>query len=45
MLPEDLKDELPSSFTHVGHIAHMNLREQYLPYKYLIGRVLIDVRP
>ena len=25
-----------------SHIAHVNLRDQYLPYKYLIGQVLLD---
>ena len=24
------------------HIAHFNLREEYLPYKHLIGRVILD---
>jgi tRNA (guanine37-N1)-methyltransferase len=24
--------------------AHLNLREEYLPYKYLIGQVVLDVR-
>lgn len=26
-------------------IAHLNLREQYLPYKYLIGQILLDKNP
>ncbi|CAI2180285.1 15732_t:CDS:10 [Funneliformis geosporum] len=42
ILPES--SESPSSFTQVGHIAHMNLREEFLPWKFLIGQVILDVR-
>ncbi|KAL1302432.1 hypothetical protein AAFC00_002825 [Neodothiora populina] len=38
-------DEIPSGFTLVGHVAHLNLRDQYLPYKNLIGEILIDKNP
>lgn len=34
--------EIPSSFEHAGHIAHLNLREEALPYKYLIGKVILE---
>ena len=37
LLPEGL--EVPSSFESVGHIAHLNLRTELLPYKHLIGKV------
>lgn len=26
----------------IGHIAHFNLRDEYLPYKYLIGQVILE---
>ncbi|GJN91853.1 hypothetical protein Rhopal_004877-T1 [Rhodotorula paludigena] len=42
ILPEDLLDESPTAFTQVGHIAHMNLRDQYLPHRHLIGQVILD---
>jgi tRNA (guanine37-N1)-methyltransferase len=42
ILPGDLHDEIPSGFNVAGHVAHLNLREQYHPYKDIIGEVLID---
>ena len=45
ILPEDLHDELPSGYSQVGHVAHVNLRSQYLPYKYLLGQLLFDKVP
>lgn len=35
----------PSSFETVGHVAHLNLRESHLPYRYLIGHVLLETLP
>ncbi|TPX36420.1 hypothetical protein SeMB42_g07084 [Synchytrium endobioticum] len=40
VLPSTL--EVPSSFESVGHIAHFNLRDEYLPYRHLLGQVLLD---
>ena len=34
--------EVPSSFETVGHIAHVNLRDELLPFKLLVGRVLLE---
>lgn len=47
VLPELSEDDEqnPASFAQVGHIAHVNLREQFLPYKYLVGQVLLDKNP
>ncbi|KAG0200783.1 tRNA(m(1)G37)methyltransferase [Mortierella sp. NVP41] len=45
LLPEEIIDEAPSSFTTVGHIAHMNLKDEYLPFKNLIGQVILDKNP
>ncbi|KAF9168000.1 tRNA(m(1)G37)methyltransferase [Actinomortierella ambigua] len=45
LLPEEVLEEVPSGFTIVGHIAHMNLREEYLPWKHLIGQVIKDKNP
>ncbi|KAJ3056901.1 tRNA(m(1)G37)methyltransferase [Rhizophlyctis rosea] len=40
ILPDEL--DVPSSFETAGHIAHLNLRDQYNPYKKIIGEVLLD---
>jgi tRNA (guanine37-N1)-methyltransferase len=34
--------EIPSSFETIGHIAHLNLREAHLPFKFLIAQVMLD---
>ena len=34
--------EVPSSFETVGHIAHMNLRDEHESHKYLIGKVILE---
>jgi tRNA (guanine37-N1)-methyltransferase len=38
-------DEIPQGFALAGHVAHLNLRERYWPYKYLIASVLGDKNP
>ena len=40
MPPEET--ETPAGFATVGHVAHLNLRKQYLPYKNLIGQLILD---
>ncbi|XP_020668856.3 tRNA (guanine(37)-N(1))-methyltransferase isoform X1 [Pogona vitticeps] len=40
VLPEG--QEVTTGFSRVGHIAHLNLRDHQLPYKHLIGQVIID---
>ncbi|KTW30899.1 tRNA (guanine) methyltransferase [Pneumocystis jirovecii RU7] len=42
ILPENLLESIPCSFAQVGHIAHMNIREEYLPYKKIIGEVILS---
>jgi len=43
-----LKSVLPveidgiSSYTQIGHIVHVNLKEHLLPYKEVIGQILLD---
>ncbi len=33
----------PSAFETVGHIAHLNLRDEHQPFKYLIGQIILKV--
>ncbi|KAG5990482.1 tRNA(m(1)G37)methyltransferase [Claviceps pusilla] len=42
ILPEDLHGEIPVGFNTAGHVAHLNIRGQYLPYKYVIAQVILD---
>lgn len=37
--------EVPSAFEQAGHLAHLNLRDEALPYKKLIAQVLLDKNP
>lgn len=38
-------DNLPVGFSQAGHVAHLNLRDKYLPYKHIIAAVLADKNP
>ncbi|KAL4918817.1 hypothetical protein BDW62DRAFT_210213 [Aspergillus aurantiobrunneus] len=42
ILPEDMLDEVPQGFTQVGHVAHLNLREQYIPWQHIIAEIILD---
>ncbi|PSR92092.1 Met-10+ like-protein-domain-containing protein [Coniella lustricola] len=44
-LPPELHDDIPAGFNTAGHVAHLNLRDQHLPYKQLIGQVLVEKNP
>lgn len=41
ILPKDFS-EIPSSFEVIGNLAHITLREEYYPYKWIIGRTILD---
>lgn len=43
LLPEGV--DVPGSFETVGHIAHLNLRDEHEPYKHVIGQVILDKSP
>ncbi|GAB0099653.1 tRNA (guanine(37)-N1)-methyltransferase [Sergentomyia squamirostris] len=43
VLPED--QENLSSFSRIGHIVHVNLKDHLLPFKRLIGEVFLDKIP
>ncbi|SCU98269.1 LAFA_0G16732g1_1 [Lachancea sp. 'fantastica'] len=42
ILPEQFLDEIPSGFTATGHVAHINLRNEFKPFGNLIGQVILD---
>lgn len=37
--------DVPGSFETVGHLVHLNLRDEQRPYRELIGQVLLDDIP
>ncbi|KJA28410.1 hypothetical protein HYPSUDRAFT_62040 [Hypholoma sublateritium FD-334 SS-4] len=41
-LPEKLREGAPTGFAMTGHIAHVNLNDEYLPYKHIIGQLILD---
>ncbi|XP_076281071.1 tRNA (guanine(37)-N(1))-methyltransferase isoform X1 [Lasioglossum baleicum] len=43
ILPKGI--EVPTSYSLVGHIVHLNLRDMHLPYKTIIGQVFLDTIP
>ncbi|CAI5759530.1 unnamed protein product [Candida verbasci] len=42
ILPESLLHEIPTGFSQAGHLAHLNLKDEYKPYGKVIGQVLLD---
>lgn len=40
VLPEG--KEIASSYSSIGHIIHLNLKDHLLDYKYVIGQILLD---
>ncbi|KAF7992372.1 hypothetical protein HCN44_001697 [Aphidius gifuensis] len=40
IIPDDI--DVPSSYTKVGHIVHLNLRDNQLPFKDIIGQIYLD---
>lgn len=45
LLPTEMSEGTPTAFTTVGHIAHLNLRDEYLPYRFIIGGTILDKNP
>lgn len=45
ILPTDEQGEIPSGFSTVGHVAHLNLRDEYLQHKHIIAQILVDKNP
>lgn len=46
ILPKDTaENEIPSGFEIIGDIAHLNLSQSILNYKFQIGQVVLDKNP
>lgn len=45
VLPEKHLKEYPSGYAQAGHVAHLNLRDEFKPYGQLIGQVIMDKNP
>lgn len=43
ILPSEL--DTPTSFETIGHIAHLNLRENHEPYKHKIAQIILEKNP
>lgn len=42
VLPVDLLDDIPTGYAQAGHIAHLNLRDEFKQFGPLIGQVILD---
>lgn len=45
VLPEHLLEEIPTGYAQAGHLAHLNLRDEFKPFGSLIGQVILDKNP
>ncbi|GJJ13231.1 hypothetical protein Clacol_007482 [Clathrus columnatus] len=49
VLPENTSEGTPTSFATAGHlglcVAHVNLKDEYLSFKNIIGQVILDKNP
>lgn len=45
VLPEHLLEEIPTGYAQAGHLAHLNLRDEFKPFGALIGQVILDKNP
>ncbi len=45
VLPEEFHEDIPTGFNTAGHVAHLNLRDRFLPYKHVVAEVLLDKNP
>lgn len=44
ILPKEVHPP-PNAFETIGHVAHLNLKELHLPYKSIIGEVILETLP
>ena len=45
LLPEVPEKDIPKSFETIGHVAHLNLRDELVQHQRMIGQVLLDKNP
>ena len=43
LLPDGV--EIPGGFEIIGHIVHMNLSDRQMPYRNVIGQVIMEKNP
>ena len=45
VIPASLGLDLPSAFETAGHVAHLNLRDEFLPWRRVIAQAILDKNP
>ncbi|CAK7210116.1 tRNA(m(1)G37)methyltransferase [Sporothrix eucalyptigena] len=45
VLPEEFHDDIPTGFNTAGHVAHLNLRDRFKPYKLIVAQTILDKNP